>query len=80
MRIKIKKPLTPRSEQMILNSLEKLGKTEEEKIALLEQSTLKCRLDIYPLKEPLPTADTDKAKLKEDYDKFKKRKDGQSFI
>jgi len=51
MRNKIKKPLTPRAEKMLRNTLDKLGNTDEEKIALLEQSILHCWQDVYALKE-----------------------------
>ena len=51
MRNKIKKPLTDYALEKLLNKLNKLGKTEEERIAILDQSTTKCWQDIYELKD-----------------------------
>lgn len=51
MRNKIKKPMTPRAETMLRNSLDKLGKTDKEKIAILEQSILHCWRDVYAVKD-----------------------------
>ena len=50
MRKKIKKPLTDRAKQMILNKLSKLSPNEEEQIAILNQSVLHSWQDVYPLK------------------------------
>ena len=51
MRSKIKKPLTPKANSMLINKLTKLGNSDSEKVMLLEQSIFHCRQDIYPLKD-----------------------------
>lgn len=51
MRNKIKKPLTDRAKQMIINKLNKLSTDDTEKKLILEQSILHCWQDIYPLKD-----------------------------
>ena len=50
MRTKIKKPMTERALELLLNKLSAMADTEEEKIALLEQSITNSWLSIYPLK------------------------------
>lgn len=50
MRKKIKKPLTDRAKQMILNKLSKLSTDEQEQIEILNQSILHSWQDVYPLK------------------------------
>lgn len=55
MRRKIKKPIT--TEQTVaraISRLNRLGKTAEEKIAILNQSTDNCWQGLFELKEPLP--------------------------
>lgn len=49
MRNKIKKPLTDRALTMMLNKLDKLATTDEEKTEILNQSILKCWQDIYKI-------------------------------
>ena len=51
MRNKIKKPLTLKAKQMILNKLDKLASDDETKIAILNQSIMHCWQDIYELKD-----------------------------
>lgn len=51
MRKKIKKPMTDRAITLLLGKLNKMASSDEHKIALLEQSVLKCWQDIYELKE-----------------------------
>ncbi len=51
MRNKIKKPLTNKALNMLLNNLNKLGKNDPEKIMILEQSIFHCRQGIFPLKD-----------------------------
>ena len=50
MRILIKKKPTERAMKMILNKLDKLTHSDEEKILILEQSILKNWTDVYELK------------------------------
>jgi DNA-binding PadR family transcriptional regulator len=51
MRSRIKKPLTDYALQLRLNKLWKLGKTDEERIAIVEQSVGACWQDFYELKD-----------------------------
>lgn len=51
MRSRIKKPLTNYALQMRLNKLWRLGKTDDERIAIAEQSIAACWQDFYELKE-----------------------------
>ena len=51
MRKKLKKPMTDRAMTLLKSKLDKLAKTEEEKIAILEQSILHGWQDVYALKE-----------------------------
>lgn len=51
MRSRIKKPLTNYALQMRLNKLWRLGKTDEERIAIARQSICACWQDFYPLKD-----------------------------
>ncbi len=50
MRISIKKKPTERAMKMILNKLDKLTQSDDERILILEQSILKNWTDIYELK------------------------------
>lgn len=50
MRSRIKKPLTDYALKLRLNNLWKLGKTDEERIAIVEQSVGACWQDFYELK------------------------------
>lgn len=50
-RKKMKKPLWDNSLKRMLNKLDKLAKTDEHKILLLEEAVDKCWLTVYPLKE-----------------------------
>jgi hypothetical protein len=54
MRKKIRKPMTERAIQIMLKKLDGLAKDETTKIAILEQSTEKGWLSVYPLKEDKP--------------------------
>lgn len=51
MRTRIKKPLTNYALKLRLNTLWKLGKTDEERIAIVNQSVGACWQDFYELKE-----------------------------
>ena len=53
MRKAIKKPITDRAMKSILKKLNSLGASDNEKIAILEQSILNCWQSIFPLKEEL---------------------------
>ena len=50
MRVKIKKPMTPRARKLLLGHLQKLSGDEGEQIAILEQSILHGWQDVYALK------------------------------
>ncbi len=54
MRTKIKKPMTDRAVELLLGKLSTMADTDEEKIALLEQSTANSWLSVYPLKQDKP--------------------------
>jgi DNA-binding transcriptional ArsR family regulator len=51
MRRKLKKAMTDRAKQMIVNALDKLRAEGENIAAVLDQSTLKCWTDVYPVKK-----------------------------
>ena len=51
MRRKVKKPMTDRAEEMLLNSLNKLSSDEKEQVDILNQSIFRCWQDVYPLKD-----------------------------
>ena len=55
MRKKIRKPMTERAIQIMLKKLDGLAKDETTKIAILEQSTERGWLSVYPLKEDKPS-------------------------
>ena len=55
MRKKIKKPLTSSAKNRLLARLDNLAKSDEEKVAILNQSVDHCRQDIYELKKPINT-------------------------
>ncbi len=57
MRQRIKKPLTNYALKLRLNKLWKLGRTDDERIAIVEQSVGACWQDFYPLKEDRPSYD-----------------------
>ena len=62
MRKKKKSPLTERAEEMLIKRLHELGTTEEERIAILDQSTMNSWTGVYELKNKqvfndLPTYD-----------------------
>lgn len=50
MRRKIRKPLTGRAEALLLEKLKSLASGPEEQIAILNQSTIHCWQDLYPLR------------------------------
>jgi len=50
MRTKIKKPLTERAEELIINKLNKLATDEKIQVAILNQSIMNSWQGIYPLK------------------------------
>lgn len=55
MRKKIRKPMTERAIQIMLKKLDGLAKDETTKIAILEQSTERGWLSVFPLKEDKPS-------------------------
>lgn len=57
MRARIKKPLTDYALRMRLNKLWRLGSTDEERIAIAEQSIGACWQDFFPLKGDAPKTD-----------------------
>lgn len=57
MRSRIKKPLTNYALQLRLNKLWRLGSTDEERIAIVEQSVGACWQDFFPLKDDAPKSD-----------------------
>ena len=54
MRKAIKKPMTTRALELLIEKLNKMASNEKEKIAILNQSIEHCWQTIYALKEPLP--------------------------
>lgn len=50
MRKKIKKPMTEKAEELLLNKLNKLDNDEDTQIAILNQSIMNCWQSVYPLK------------------------------
>ena len=50
MRKKIRKPMTERAEELLLNNLNKLSDDEDTQVALLNQSIMNCWQSVYPLK------------------------------
>ena len=54
MRKAIKKPMTTRALELLIEKLNKMASNEKEKIAILNQSIEHCWQTIYVLKEPLP--------------------------
>jgi hypothetical protein len=55
MRKKIRKPMTEKAIQIMLKKLDGLAKDETTKIAILEQSTERGWLSVYPLKKDKPS-------------------------
>lgn len=51
MRKTIKKPMTDRAKKELLTKLDKLAKTDEEKIAILDQSIFNSWQGVFPLKQ-----------------------------
>ena len=49
MRKSIKKPLTKRAIKILEKKLDRLAKTDQEKIEILEQSILNCWQGVFPL-------------------------------
>ena len=50
MRKKIKKPMTERAEELLLNNLNKLSDDKDTQVAILNQSIMNCWQSVYPLK------------------------------
>ena len=50
MRRKIKKPMTEKAEEMLLNNLNKLSDDYKEQVAILNQSIFHCWQGVFPLK------------------------------
>jgi len=51
MRIKIKKPMTKKAEELLINKLDRLTNDEEEQIAILNQSIMNSWQGVFPLKD-----------------------------
>lgn len=51
MRKQIKKPLTDRAKQMVINKLDKLSTNEKTQIAILNQSTVNCWQGVFELRD-----------------------------
>ena len=51
MRKQIKKPLTDRAKQMVINKLDKLSSNEKTQIAILNQSTVNCWQGVFELRD-----------------------------
>jgi len=54
MRKAIKKPMTDRAKSELLSKLDKLASTDEEKIAILDQSIFNSWQGVFALKQTLP--------------------------
>ena len=50
MRKKIKKPITDHAKKLLFSKLDKLAKTEDEKIEIINQSILNSWQDVFPLR------------------------------
>ena len=64
MRRKVKKPMTNRAEEMLLNNLNKLSTNEKEQADILNQSIFHCWQGVFPLKEEKKKAMTEEDILK----------------
>jgi hypothetical protein len=51
MRIKIKKPMTKKAEELLINKLDRLTNDKEEQIAILNQSIMNSWQGVFPLKD-----------------------------
>jgi phage replication O-like protein O len=72
MRNKIKKPMTDRARNMMLNELNKLADTDEKKIKILEQSIFNNWKGVFPLKGGSQSGtDTGQSQPDHKYDKSK---------
>lgn len=60
MRAKIKKPLTDRAATMAIRNLAELREQGEDPAAVLDQSTLHCWQDLYPVRERREAYDRDR--------------------
>lgn len=76
MRSRIKKPLTDYALQLRLSKLWRLGKTDEERIAIVNQSVGACWQDFFELKD----RQTDKPKRGEDFAAYAQPKVGDKRI
>ncbi len=66
MRKTIKKPLTDRAKQMLITELEKIAKNDNEKITVLNKSTLNNWKSVYPVSDVKPNK-PDKPKKRTSY-------------
>lgn len=77
MRKKIRKPMTERAEELLLNKLNKLSNSEEEQTAILNQSIMNSWQGIFPLKKDLDTNKyTEKPKISMEESLRKMEEDG----
>lgn len=73
MRKTIKKPMTDNAMNRLIKKLDSMANSEEEKIAILNQSIDHCWQDIYPLKKPLIKPTEPVEEKKEDINEVIKR-------
>lgn len=73
MRKTIKKPMTDNAMNRLIKKLDSMANSEEEKIAILNQSVDHCWQDIYPLKKPLIKSEEPVEEEKEDINDVIKR-------
>ena len=73
MRKSIKKPLTDNALNRLIKRLDAMAESDEEKVAILNQSIDHCWQDIYPLKKPLIKSAEPIEEEKEDINEVIKR-------
>lgn len=71
MRKTIKKPMTDRAVTILVNKLMELGKTEAERVAILNQSIEHCWQTVYPLKDEKGSTTGKPGGKKNDFHNFK---------
>ena len=70
MRKTIKKPLSERALKMIMNKLDKIAKSDDEKVLIVNQSVLHCWQDVYPYKSDTKSPGYDVANMDDLADLF----------
>ena len=71
MRKTIKKPMTDRAVTILVNKLMELGKTEADRVAILNQSIEHCWQTVYPLKDEKGSTTGKPGGKKNDFHNFK---------